>query len=459
MPNEGQQDPYDMQFTQTQDADRIEFADSVHSPGITQDICATGMQGRIIPVALSRDQRLREAVLLCFSDSHRLSFDHLLSAGEWNRLVAWLDVSGLALYFLDRITQTGQHSFLPASVLHHLQNRLGQNRQRTRGMIEESIGLQRGFQSAGLSYAVMKGISLSPICVTDPGLRHQFDLDFLIADADAPAARQVLERHGYTLFSMSGNTWEFKKGQTPYVSANDLYRDLPYRGVELHLETNAPDAPMRLHRRVFRKIYGFTMPVFSPPDLFLGQAMHVAKDICSPFLRGSHLLEFYRHVVNHHDDDGFWDELRMRAHDDRRACLGMGVAVYLITSVWGEFAPHALTSWTSERLPAPVQLWLELYGRASILQIPPGSKRYLRLQQEMDIASGMPRQSSKISILNGDMPLVQIQGVPGENLLTQAARYRIQLRFLVSRACFHIVEGIRFIAESRRWHRLRRALP
>ncbi len=33
--------------------------------------------------------------------------------------------------------------------------------------------------------------------------------------------------------------------------------------------------------------------------------------------------------------------------------LAIGVATYLITSVWGDFAPQALTSWTVDQLPPP----------------------------------------------------------------------------------------------------------
>jgi hypothetical protein len=403
---------------------------------------------------LSRDQHIREWAFLCFSDSYPHSFVHTLAAKEWKKLLHWLDVSGLALYFLDRLTQIGQRDSLPGSVVNRLERSLEENRQRTRGLIEESVKLQRDFQSMDISYAVMKGVSLYPVSVPRPELRHQFDLDFLIAGSDAPAARQILERHGYTLFAISGRSWEFKKGQTPRVAAKDLYRDLPYRGVELHLETKTADVPTRLQRSVSTEIHGLTMPVLSPVDLFLGQAIHASKDISCPFLRASHLLEFYRHVLARRDDIRFWEQLRLRACDDRRACLAIGMVTYLITSVWGDFAPQALTSWTVEQLPQPIQLWLDLYGRAAIYQVPPGSKRYLRLLQELEIA-GASHGSSKLSLLSFSLPRVVIQATPGETLSTRVARYRVQLRFLASRLRFHVTEGLRFVVESRRWRRVR----
>ena len=408
---------------------------------------------------LSRDQRVRESAFLCFSDSCSHSFVHTLTAKEWKKFLNWLDVSGLALYFLDRMTQTGQRGSLPGFVVGRLERSLEENRQRTQGLIEESVRLQRDFQSADISYAVMKGVSLYPVSVPRPELRHQFDLDFLIAESHAPAARQILERHGYTLFAISGRSWEFKKGQTPHVAAKDLYRDLPYRGVELHLETNAPDVPARLQRTVSREIAGSMMPVLSPVDLFLGQAIHASKDISGPFLRASHLLEFYRHVLARHDDIRFWEQLRQRACEDRRACLAIGMVTYLVTSVWGNFAPKTLTRWTMEQLPQPIQLWLDLYGRAAIFQVPPGSKRYLRLREELEIAAGGSRSSSKLSPLSISLPHAVIQATAGETVSMRIARYRVQTRFLLSRMRFHSIEGFRFVIESRRWRRLRSNLP
>jgi hypothetical protein len=197
------------------------------------------------------------------------------------------------------------------------------------------------------------------------------------------------------------------------------------------------------------------MPVLSPADLFLGQAIHASKDISGPFLRASHLLEFYRHVLARRDDNHFWEEVRLRACEDRRACLAIGMVTYLVTSIYGDFAPEALTSWTLDELPRPIQLWLDLYGRAAIFQVPPGSKRYLRLREELEIAIGGSRSSSKLSLLSFRLPHVVIQAAPGETFWTRVARYQLQARFLIARMRFHSIEGLRFVIESRRWRRLR----
>lgn len=404
---------------------------------------------------LNPQQELFRAVVCSFSGSAVVEVDRLghLSRRKWQRLLYWLDISGLALYFLDRINQLGLVDALPQSVLHRLQGNLRDNTLRTHGMIDESVAIQLDFQKAGLCYAVMKGISLTPDSVPCPELRHQFDLDYLVADTSAPEARQILERRGYRLYAISGRTWEFKIHETPYVSIKDLYKNLPCRAVELHLESEMKTRASRLDRIVHRKMFGITMPVFSPVDLFLGQAMHAFKDLCSAFSRAAHLLEFYRHVLSRRHDVEFWSELRARAEDDRRTCFGIGVVIGLLTSIMGEFAPQDLSIWTLERLPASTRLWIELYGQRVVFSKDPGTKLYLLLQKELETVGFSGRRPIKKSLWPSRLPPPIVRATPGERFSTRIARYRLQVRFILSRLRFHLVEGLRYAMESYRWRK------
>jgi hypothetical protein len=401
----------------------------------------------------SREHQIHEAVLLSFSNPVPCQIDLLLhlSAREWKKLLTWLDIGGLALYLLDRFVQLGLLDALPKWVVSDLQQRMKDNVRRTHGMVDESVAIQLEFQQVDLCYAVMKGISLSPSSVPHPELRHQFDLDYLVAEQSAPEARRILERRGYRLYAMSGRTWEFKVNETPTVSAKDLYKDLPYRGVELHIDADTPAQSSRLDRVQYRKMHGISMPMFSPVDLFLGQAMHAFKDVCSAFSRTAHLLEFYRHVLNRCDDDAFWRELRFRAEGDRKSCLGIGVVTYLITSIMGSFAPEALTLWTVDLLPSSVRLWVDLYGRRTVLGKHPGTNLYLLLQTELEAGGVLGKRSVKKSIWPSRLPPTVIRSAANETLSTRFARYRIQLRFLFSRFRFHLVEGLRYKVHSYRW--------
>jgi hypothetical protein len=402
---------------------------------------------------LSREQLMREAVLLTFCDPLPKQCSRLenLSAREWRKLLHWLDISGLALYFLDQMVELQMCNMLPPRVLARLQQNLCDNIERTRGMIAESAAIQEEFQAARLSYATLKGFSLCPGSVPKPELRHQFDLDFLVTEKSVLDARQILERRGYRLYAISGRSWEFKINETPGISMKDLYKDLPGRSVELHVEVNVPGFPSLLQRIEKRDFHGTSMPVLSPVDLFLGQALHVYKHLQSEFSRAAHLLEFRRHVLSRRDDDTFWDELRSVAEDDPRASLGLGVVTLMITRVTGYFAPEALTNWTVDRLPRSARLWVKLYGRRVVFESFPGSKLYLLLQSELKSAGVPARRSLRQALLPSRLPPVIVRASADETLLKRIRRYRVQVHFILLRLRFHIVEGLRYTRESYRW--------
>ena len=431
----------------------LECMSSVPGPNLISKTSINRCHANKAMMRLSREQRIHEAVLLSFSNPAPVHLELLLhlSPTEWRRLLKWLDVSGLALYFLDRLVQLGLRDTLPGTVANRLQQNLDNNAKRTQGMVQESVAIQRGFQDAGLSYAVVKGLSLSPESVPRPELRHQFDLDYLISEKHAPEARLILERRGYRLRAFSGRTWEFTINETPYVSVKDLYKDLPYRSVELHLEADTPCQDSRLDRTITREMFGISMPMLSPIDLFRGQAMHLFKDACCGFPRASHLLEFYRHVLSRRDDDAFWRELRGTAEADRSTCLGIGVVTYFVASILGDFAPRALTTWTVEVLSASVCLWVDRYGRHTVFGNHPGTKFFLLLQKELESAGIPERTWVKKPLWPTRLPPVVIRGSSGEPFSTRIARYRVQLRFVFERVRFHFVEGVRYTLESYRW--------
>lgn len=398
---------------------------------------------------------MREAVLLTFCDQLPEQCMRLknLSEREWRRLLIWLDISGLALYFLDRMGELQLCNMLPPSVLARLEQNLRDNVERTRGMIAESVAIQQEFQKACLSYATLKGFSLCPSSAPKPELRHQFDLDFLIAEKSVTKARQILERRGYRLYAISGRSWEFKINEKPVISLVDLYKDLPGRSVELHIEADMPGHSSLLERVERREFHGIDMPVLSPVDLFLGQGLHAYKHVCSEFSRTAHLLEFRRHVLVRRDEDTFWDELRSTAEENPRASLGLGVVTLLITRVMGDFAPEAFANWTVDRLPRSARLWVKLYGRRAVFENFPGSKLYLLLQRGLESAGVPAKRSLRQTLLPLRLPPAVIRASADETLRVRIRRYRMQLHFIISRLRFHIVEGLRYTWESYHWRR------
>jgi Uncharacterised nucleotidyltransferase len=405
------------------------------------------------PPSHSRELRIREAALLIFCDPQPEAYSRLwhLSGTEWQRLLRWLDISGLALYFLARVIELNQSEMLPSHVLERLQQNLADNTSRMEGMLAEFSAIHREFQRVALRYATLKGFSLWPSSVPRPELRSQLDLDFLIAEESAREARSILERRGYRLRAVSGRSWEFKNDELPGRSLKDLYKDVPFRSVELHIEACVNKESSLLARAEMRHFRNIDMPVLSPVDLFLGQGMHAFKHICSEFSRTAHLLEFRRHVIALHDDVAFWSELRARADESPRVATALGVITLLITQVMGEFAPESFTSWTVDQLPVCARHWVQLYGERVVFASFPGNKLYLLLQKEL-AASGIPaNRSLRQALLPLSLPPLIARARANETSVMRLRRYRTQVRFIVFRLRFHIIEGIRYLYESLRW--------
>lgn len=419
-------------------------------------IASAPFQPSIIrPQPLSRDQLIRHKVLLAFCDplpQHCLQLQ-ALSMRQWKRLLRWLDISGLALCFFDRVSESQLGNLLPGPVFARLQQNLSDNTKRTRGMITESIAIQKEFQADCLRYAVLKGLSHWPGAVPRPELRSQFDLDFLVVEKDVQGAQRILERRGYRLYATSGRSLEFKRNEFPGISLKDMYKDTGSWAVELHVKSCGSSSPSLFDRLEWREFGGFSMPVLSPVDLFLGQGLHAYKHICSEFSRAAHLLEFRRHVLFRGCDESFWNDLQARAAENPRSSVALGVITLLITEVMGKFAPEALTSWTVSRLPRPARLWVNMYGHRAVLESFPGSKLYLLLQQELENSGLTPKRSVRQSLIPSRLPPPVIRASPNELLSSQLRRYRMQINLFAGRLRFHLVEGIRFVWELNRWRR------
>ena len=200
------------------------------------------------------------------------------------------------------------------------------------------------------------------------------------------------------------------------------------------------------------------MPVLSPVDLFLGQGLHLYKHLCSEFLRTAHVIEFRRHVIARRHDDAFWNRLKQQVAEDPGTCTRLGIVIYLISRVTGRFAPEALTCWTVDRLPVAASLWVDRYGRRTVLASFPGSKLYLLLQKELETAGVAAKRSLYQALLPRRLPPAITHPVNGETLLARTKRYFRELNYIFFRFRFHLFEGIRYFRELILWWHYRNGL-
>jgi hypothetical protein len=157
---------------------------------------------------------LKRTIVASFGKPKDQLADELRSFSErdWKRVSWWLDVSGMALYLLAEIRGSVAAIALPEPTLLSLNDRLERNKLRTQRLLQETLSLASWCESAGVPYALLKGISLAPHSVPDPALRSQADLDFLISRRSISAVRAHVLSLGYTLHADNGSTLEFRKG-------------------------------------------------------------------------------------------------------------------------------------------------------------------------------------------------------------------------------------------------------
>lgn len=386
--------------------------------------------------------------------SHPLS---ALSARDWQRSWHWLDASGMALYFLDKVTSLHMESALPATTLARLRRNLADNRERSASMFAEFTSLNQSFQRSGLPYANLKGFTLSPESCPRPELRCQLDFDFLVDGNQLHLWQELLRQRGYELSAATPDVWEFKAGSSELTSISDHYKARPQRSVELHFASSQapPHLPFRdprLERRVDHSWGGVTFPALSPADRFIAQALHIFKHVCSACTRLSWLLEYQHHYAIRYHDPSFWDEVREHAWTQRHAAIAIGLATLLSSRIFGGEVPPQLDEWT-DRLPASVLLWADQYGRESLLADFPGTKLYLLLQEQLRAGEGSWKQTKRRSLLpvHRAPRIVSVSTHDGAWKRIRSEVY--QLRFVLFRLRFHVVEGTRYLIEASRWKR------
>jgi hypothetical protein len=181
--------------------------------------------------------------------------------------------------------------------------------------------------------------------------------------------------------------------------------------------------------------------------------MHVFKHLCSSSTRLSWLLEYQHHVAVRYQDAAFWDEVRRLAGTHRQTSIAIGLTTLLSSRLFGGEAPPQLEHWTTDRLPAAVRLWADRYGRESILADFPGTKLYLLLLEELRGNDDSWKQTKRSSLL----PLhraPRILTVSTDDKVWKRIRSEVyQLRFILFRLRFHVVEGLHYLVEAARWKR------
>jgi hypothetical protein len=266
---------------------------------------------------------------------------------------------------------------------------------------------------------------------------------------------ECLAQFGYHLTAVSGSTLEFKAGPSGTSSLKTLYQVRLERAVDVQLIAGSDTAskPDRLTRTQLRSIRGHKIPALSPADIFVLQGQHLFKHICSEHIRGSWLLEYWRHVCARRNDAAFWNDVQLIAAQEPGSDIAIGATALLASLLFGPFAPEELTRWSMDRLPPAVCLWIQLYGRRVLMSDAPFSKLYLLLRKELNPNSPEDYVARRRLIFPFHRPPRITRATGGEGAWTRLRRYKRETQFVIQRLRFHVAEGVGLAIESLRWQR------
>jgi hypothetical protein len=403
--------------------------------------------------------QLAEAVIAVFRENDA-EIHHSRLAGfdyrAWVQTYRWLDASGLALYFLDRVYVLGLEAAIPDRVLLRLEENAEDNRTKTACMFEEFIKINLAFQEAGLSYANLKGFSVAQDVCNDPALRCQFDLDFLVDCVDLQRCEKVIERQSYVLAGVGKDVREYKADSGQLPSIRDLYKAKSQRSVEIHFaeqvekDRSVPNDG-RLSRYRLQSWDDFEFPVLSDCDKFLGLAVHLFKHLQSEWTRVAWILEYANFIRFHRADETLWQDVQERTLGDPELMIAVGAATLIAEQSFGiPDQPTALVRSVLE-LPRSVRIWIERYGNSVLFALFPGTKLYLLLQSAFSSDEIVQQQTTLKKLIPLHAPPRIAVGYRDESVVLKLKRVRSEISYLIFRLKFHVTQGFFYAIEVSRW--------
>lgn len=405
------------------------------------------------------NRRLAKAVIAVFQDDSAESFRGLFAPfdeREWLRSKEWLHTSGLALYFHARATELGIEDVIPVRFLHELEGNHAENRVRTEDLFREFVKINMEFQRAKLSYANLKGFTIAPRSCSDPTYRYQHDLDFLVSRRDAEECRQALDRHGYCLTAVFGDTWEFRTGPAEVSSLRDLYKARAQRSLEVHLVPEAEQNEShrygdRLSRLQLQVWNGFEFPALSECDKLLGQALHLFKHFQTEWTRTAWMLEYANAIRSHRNNESLWQETIAAISVAPETKIGIGVASLITSRAFGVVPPARFTACTLGEMTEQIRLWVDRYQDELVYIEYPGSKLYLLLQDVLLQDRQEWQSQRRRKLLPSRLPPKTILTAQSHDIGLRAKTMFARICFIWTRLRFHVAEGLRYKIEAARW--------
>ena len=428
-----------------------------------------------------RDTHLKSLVMSALSFDPDLSRLHTVrnaSDTQHRRLLRWLDQSGLALYFLNRLQQLNAADQLPSTLRHELEMRLAANRERSADMFDEFRRVANSFTDAGVTFCAIKGLSLVPEFCPAQHLRHQTDFDFLVSPNSVTQATRVLESQGYVQQEIrpSGEV-TFSTLQTHVPSAaDDIYARPRHREIDvlpsLQMDFHGASITTRMDQLAHvrsKRIEDLSFPVLAADDMFSLQVLHAFSHFLGSWVRLSWLLEIASFLDAHHHDDLLWHSVIERQQgvgpvsDTSLNRNAFGLILSLTQEIFPSSRPlpSPIHNWCIQPLPIPIQVWIRHSGRRFALADLDGSKLSLFVYREfVATETRAERRACNRYLLRRIFPVGRRSCIGKVSIASSRAKIRAnvyQRLHSMRRALFHLCELVSFPVEAIRWKRALRS--
>jgi hypothetical protein len=378
----------------------------------------------------------------------------------WHHNLRWLDRSGLALPLAAKLQLPENWNAVPASIHGILRARLIDNGKRMEEMLRYFHQASSALAASSVRYCCVKGFSLIPDCFGSIAERHQVDLDFLIAPADAERARYAIETLGYRLAQAEASgEMRFTKPWKKHLGTNAYLYQMPEAPpIELHTrvwepETEAvgfPALPGFLDDTELHQIAGISFPRLKPAQQFVYLLLHIFRHLLSSWCRLLSLYEVATLMSSQSGNDRLWSDVAQIIGHDQGIASACALVLGVVKLAFPMDLPQPLQRL---HLSADSALWLENYAREWLFTDPPGTKLSLLVQRQFCADGDTWRQYVRRRLL----PLRRSPSIC-EDAAPETARtlaYRVeQMQYSVSRVWYHLRSDCEYLAARHRWQHL-----